>query len=65
MKTSSLLPNAVRLLAGAGLALALAGCGMKGDLRLPEPPPADAALAAPPSIAPASAPDHPSPASQP
>jgi predicted small lipoprotein YifL len=57
MTTLPPFPTAARLLAGAGLALALAGCGMKGDLRLPAPPPADAALAAPPSLAPASAPD--------
>jgi predicted small lipoprotein YifL len=57
MTTLPPFPTAARLLAGAGLALALAGCGMKGNLRLPDPPPADAALAAPPSLAPASAPD--------
>ncbi|HET8596917.1 MAG TPA: lipoprotein [Castellaniella sp.] len=48
------LPAAV---AAAGLILGLAGCGMKGPLRHPSPPPpADAALAAPPSVAPAAAP---------
>src|SRR5690606_4635721 len=57
MKIASPLPHAAHLLAGAGLALALAGCGMKGPLRLPDPPPANAALAAPPTLAPAPAPD--------
>ena len=52
-----LLPHASRRLAGTCLLLALAGCGMKGPLRLPDPPPADAALAAPPTLAPASAPE--------
>ncbi|MHA3904476.1 LPS translocon maturation chaperone LptM [Castellaniella sp. WN] len=64
MTTQPLFPNAARLLAGAGLALALAGCGMKGALRLPDPPPADAALAAPPTLPPASTPDT-RPASRP
>ena len=54
---TSLYPCATRLLAGACLALLLAGCGMKGDLRLPDPPPADAALAAPPTQDPGAVPD--------
>lgn len=41
-------------LAGACLALLLAGCGMKGPLKpATPPPPTDATLATPPSIAPA------------
>ncbi|MGA0582994.1 MAG: hypothetical protein ACO2ER_03685 [Castellaniella sp.] len=60
MTSYSLLTNALRLLTGATLVLALAGCGMKGSLRQPAPPPADAALAVPPSLSPA-----PTPASQP
>jgi len=41
-------------LAGACLALLLAGCGMKGPLKpATPPPPADAALVAPPTVAPA------------
>ncbi|MDY0310180.1 MAG: lipoprotein [Castellaniella sp.] len=59
-----MLSSLTRILAGTLLALALAGCGMKGDLRLPDPPPADATLAAPPTLPPASAP-APQPASQP
>jgi hypothetical protein len=40
-------------LAGACLALLLAGCGMKGPLKpATPPPPADAALATPPTVAP-------------
>ncbi|MFV0284534.1 MAG: LPS translocon maturation chaperone LptM [Castellaniella sp.] len=63
MTISPLLSNMTRLLACASLAL-LAGCGMKGDLRLPPPPPADAALTAPPAISPAITPES-RPASQP
>lgn len=36
--------------ASAGLITLLGGCGMKGPLRHPAPPPADAQLAAPPSV---------------
>ncbi|MFC4298794.1 MAG: lipoprotein [Castellaniella sp.] len=65
MTSHLLFPHTARLLACAGLTLALAGCGMKGDLRLPDPPPpADAALAAPPTVTPAPAPDS-RPVSQP
>lgn len=35
----------------------LGGCGMKGPLTLPPPPPADAALATPPVLSPDAAPD--------
>ena len=52
-----MLPSATRLLAASCLALLLAGCGMKGDLRLPDPPPTDAALAAPPTLDPGTTPD--------
>ena len=64
MPIPSLRAHAPRLLACACLFLSLAGCGMKGPLRLPDPPPADAALAAPPTLAPASAPES-QPASRP
>lgn len=50
-------PASTRLLLSACVALLLAGCGMKGPLRLPDPPPADAALAAPPSLDPGATPD--------
>jgi len=64
MPTATRPPFAARLLAGACLTLPLIGCGMKGPLRLPDPPPADAALVAPPTLDPAATPDSP-PASQP
>ncbi|HEX7387218.1 MAG TPA: lipoprotein [Castellaniella sp.] len=36
-----------------GLVMLLAGCGMKGPLRHPAPPPVDATLVAPPTVTPA------------
>lgn len=54
MKPGSPLSQAVRLTA-ASLVLLLAGCGMKGPLRHPEPPPPPPANSemAPPTVAPA------------
>ena len=61
MQTSSPFPNLARVLACACLAALLAGCGMKGPLRHPDPPPpADDTLATPPVLSPDTTPDTPS-----
>jgi predicted small lipoprotein YifL len=61
MMTHASFNRAFRL-AVSCLALAVAGCGMKGPLRHPAPPPADAGLMAPPTVAPAT---RPAPAAHP
>lgn len=55
MKLEPSFLRAARLVT-VSVAFLLAGCGMKGPLQHPAPPPADAELATPPTVAPAPSP---------
>jgi predicted small lipoprotein YifL len=55
MKLEPFFLRAARLIT-VSVALLLAGCGMKGPLQHPAPPPADAELATPPTVSPAPSP---------